>query len=169
MWLLAHEITSSSHRSIFSSRHELERDRQSFIHQVAGLWIVNYGSVYWPIRFKLPWYNYGPVLAYGTDSRRATERLQQNLSKSQRSQCSLHMVWQSYLSHSVKQNGDTDDTKSSSLLATPIKSKQIFDMYFDTLFYWYWRRVPNIHCSSAFLEIRVKAVLSQKLPPEAPL
>lgn len=45
MWLLAHKTASSSHRSIFSSHHELRRDRQNFIHQVAGLWIVSYGCV----------------------------------------------------------------------------------------------------------------------------
>ena len=73
------------------------------------------------------------------------------------------MVWQSLLSHSMRQKGDTDDTQQCSPLVTPIKSEQIFDMYFDTIFYWYWRGVHNIEYSSAFQEIRARAVLSQKL------
>lgn len=82
------------------------------------------------------------------------------------------MVWQSPLSHSVRQKGDIDDTQQSSPLMTPIKSEQIFDMYFDTIFYWYWRGVHNIKYSSAFQEIRARAVLSQKLsrdPWEVPI
>lgn len=49
---------------------------------------------------------------------------------------------------------------------TPIKFEHIFDMYFDTVFYWYWRGVRNIKHSSAFQEISAGAVLSQKLSPD---
>lgn len=73
------------------------------------------------------------------------------------------MVQQSLLSHLKREKADADDTQQSSLLVTPIKSEQIFDMYFDTIFYWYWRGVHNIKYSSAFQEIRGRAVLSQKL------
>lgn len=76
------------------------------------------------------------------------------------------MVWQSLLSHSVRQKGDIADTQQSSLLMTPIKFEHIFDMYFDTVFYWYWRGVRNIKHSSAFQEISAGAVLSQKLSPD---
>ena len=74
MWVLAHEAASSSRISIFSSHHELRRDRQNFIHQVAGLWIVNYGCVNRSIRFKLPRYSYWSISAYVSDSNREQQR-----------------------------------------------------------------------------------------------
>lgn len=74
MWLMAYEAVSGSHRSIFSSHHILQRDRQNFIHQVAGLWIVNYSFVNRSIRFKLPRYSYGSILAYERDSKKEQER-----------------------------------------------------------------------------------------------
>ena len=76
------------------------------------------------------------------------------------------MLWQSLLSHSMRLKADIDDTQQSIPLMTPIKSQQIFDMYFDTIFYWYWRGVSNIKNSSAFQQIRTRAVSSQKLSRE---
>lgn len=64
-----YEAASGSHRSILSSHHELRKDRQNLIYQVAGLWTVNYGCVNPSIRFKLPRYSYRPILAHESDSR----------------------------------------------------------------------------------------------------
>lgn len=92
------------------------------------------------------------------------ERFQQNLSKSQRSQRTHHTVRTiPRVAFNEQNGGDADDTQQPSPSVTPIKSEQIFDMYFDTIFYWYWRGVHNIKYSSAFQEIRAGAVLSQKL------
>lgn len=157
MWLLAHKTASSSHRSIFCSHHELRRDRQNFIHQVAGLWILSYGCVNRLHPFQVTAIELR--VCVGLWERHWERRREQNLSKSQRSQCSHHMVWQSLLSLSVRQKGDKDDTQQLSLFMNPIKSEQIFDMYSDTAFYWYWEGVYNIKYSSAFQEIRARTGL----------
>lgn len=157
MWLLAHKTASSSHRSVFSSHHELRRDRQNFIHQVAGLWIVSYGCVNRLRPFQVTAIELR--VCVGLWERHWERRREQNLSKSQRSQCPHHMLWQSLLSLSVRQKGDKDDTQQLSLFMNPIKSKEIFDMYSDTAFYWCWEGVYNITYSSAFQEIRARTGL----------
>ena len=70
-------VTPATRRSlisIFSAHHELQRDRQNIIRQVAGLWIVNYGCVNRSLRFKLRRYSHGSVSAYESDSNREQQR-----------------------------------------------------------------------------------------------
>lgn len=89
---------------------------------------MNYGFINRSIRFKLPRYSYRSIWAYEGDG-----KTEQDGGNSQRSHHIYGVTIPPVVSCEAKETQMT--LCSNSLLMTPIKCEQIFDMYFDTVFY----------------------------------